>query len=434
MFPVLKSFVALYFSILFLMMGASLLNSYLSFRLSFEGISTQITGMILTAYYVGLVVGAFYCKHVIRSVGHIRAFAAFAAATTIVVMIHGLYVSPPLWACLRFVTGISNMGLFMVIESWLNECAGSKVRGRVFSIYMIMAYLGGALGQKLLIAGNVETQTMYLVVGICLALSIIPVSINRSIHPELPRAEKIKLKTIFKKAPIGLTGCLAAGMMTSAFYTMGPVFTHQIHLTVSQMSWFMTLTVLGGLLLQWPVGTFSDRFDRSLVLPTLGFIVSGSCAFMVFAAQNSINTLLWTTGLFGGFVFTLYPVAVARAHDIFDAEDVVKVSSALLLAYGVGSSLGPVIISSVMTLSGSPYGFYFYFMGLGSLFALITLLLRRKESVQILSAEKQGDFVMMKKTSSVAMHMNPRRDEDQKEDQAKEEDQNQGLDQGQDCK
>ncbi|MCK5835637.1 MAG: MFS transporter [Desulfobacula sp.] len=426
MFPVLKSFIALYSSILFLMMGASLLNSYLSFRLSIEGVSTQVTGVILTAYYIGLVVGAFYCKRMIRSVGHIRAFAAFAAATTIVVMIHGLYVSPPLWAGLRFVTGISNMGLFMVIESWLNECAEPKVRGRVFSIYMIMAYLGGALGQKLLIAGNVETQTMYLVVGICLALSIIPVSVTHSIHPQLPRAEKIKLKTIFKKAPIGLIGCFAAGMMTSAFYTMGPVFTHQIHLTVSQMSWFMTLTVMGGLLLQWPVGTFSDRFDRSLVLPVLGFIVSVTCIVMVFSAQSSIGILLGTTWLFGGFVFTLYPVAVARAHDLFDVEDVVKVSSALLLAYGVGSSLGPMAVSAVMTLSGSPYGFYFYFMGISSLYSVITLLLRQKESVQILPAEEQSDFVMMKKTSSVAFHMDPRQDEDPSEDQG--EDQGQSKD------
>jgi len=424
MFPVLKSFIALYSSILFLLMGASLLNSYLSFRLSFEGFSTQITGLILTAYYLGLVVGAFYCKRMIRSVGHIRAFAAFAAVTTIVVMIHGIYVSAPLWAGLRFVTGVSNMGLFMVIESWLNECAEPKVRGRVFSIYMIMAYLGGALGQKLLTLGNVETQTMYLVIGISLALSIIPISLTHSIHPKLPRAEKIKLTTIFKKAPIGLIGCLTAGMMTSAFYTMGPVFANQINLNVSQMSWFMTLTVMGGLLLQWPVGTFSDRVDRSLVLPVLGFIVSGICILMVFFAQKSIAVLLGTTCLFGGFVFTLYPVAVARAHDLFDVEDVVKVSSALLLAYGVGSSLGPMAVSTVMTLSGSSYGFYFYFMGISSLYSVLTLLLRQKESVLILPAEDQGDFVMMKKTSSVAFHMDPRQDEDPSEDP------NEGEDQG----
>jgi len=416
MFPVLKSFIALYSSILFLMMGVSLLNSYLSFRLSSEGCSTQITGVILTAYYVGLVVGAFYCKRMIRSVGHIRAFAAFAAGTTIVVMLHGLYVSAPLWTGLRFVTGISNMGLFMVIESWLNECAEPKVRGRVFSIYMIMAYLGGAIGQKLLVVGSVETQAMYMVVGVCIALSIIPVSLTHSIHPELPRAEKIKLKTIFKKAPIGLIGCLSAGMMTSAFYTMGPVFTQQMNLTISQMSWFMTLSILGGLLLQWPVGNFSDRFDRSLVLPFLGFVVTGVSLLMIFFAQNSINALLGATILFGGFVFTLYPVAVARAHDVFDVEDVIKVSSALLLAYGVGSSLGPVAVSTVMTLSGSPYGFYFYFMGISSLYSVITLLLRQKESVQILPAEEQVDFVMMKKTSSVALHMDPRQDEDQDED------------------
>jgi MFS family permease len=404
----IRPFIALYSSVVLMMMGLGLLNTFLGLRLSMEGVSTQVTGLVLSAYFVGLVAGTTYCRKIIQSVGHIRAFAAFTAVTTAVVMIHGFYTSPLLWAVLRFTAGISNMGLFMVIESWLNECAEPRFRGRIFSIYMIVTYMGSTVGQQLLNAGDVHSQTLFLVAGMFMVLSTIPVSMTRSIHPKLPKVEQKALKTILKKAPIGMLGCFGAGLLHSAFYTMGPVFAHQIQLSVVQISWFMTLTVLGGLLLQWPVGTMSDRMDRSLVLPGLGIILAGISLVILISSRHSMGMLLGATAVFGGIFFSIYPVAVARAHDIFDAQDVVKVSSVLLLCYGIGAIFGPTLAAAVMSLTGTPYGLYFYMIAVSSLYAVVTLLLRRKESVRIVPVEDQVDFVMMETTSDVAMHMDPR--------------------------
>jgi MFS family permease len=390
------------------MMGLGLLNTYLGFRLSIEGVSTQVTGMVLSAYFVGLVTGTTWCRKIIRSVGHIRAFSVFAAVTTAVVMIHGFYTSPILWALLRFAAGISNMGLFMVIESWLNECAEPAVRGRIFSIYMIVTYMGSTVGQQLLNVGDVHSQTLFLVAGVFVVLSTIPVSITHTIRPKLPKIEHIAMRTIFEKAPIGILGCFASGMLHSAFYAMGPVFAHQIHLSVAQISWFMTLTVFGGLVLQWPVGMMSDRLDRSLVLPGLGILLVMISIVILLSARYSFTMLLVATVIFGGIFFAIYPVAVARTHDIFDAQDVVKVSSVLLLCYGIGAMFGPMLSSFVMAVSNTPYGLYFYLISISSLYAVVTLLLRRKESVRIVPAAEQVDFVIMETTSAVAMHMDPR--------------------------
>jgi MFS family permease len=391
-----------------MMMGLGLLNTFLGFRLSLEGVSTQVTGLVLSAYFVGLVAGTTYCRKMIQNVGHIRAFAAFTAVTTAVVMVHGFYTSPLLWAGLRFVAGISNMGLFMVIESWLNECAEPKFRGRIFSIYMIVTYMGSTVGQQLLNVGDVHSQTLFLVAGVFVVLSTVPVAMTRSIHPKLPKVQQKALKTILKKAPISMLGCFGAGLLHSAFYTMGPVFAHQIQLSVGQISWFMTLTVFGGLMLQWPVGLISDRLDRSLVLPFLGITLAMISLVILVSSQHSLGFLLGTTTLFGGIFFSIYPVAVARAHDIFDAQDVVKVSSVLLLFYGIGAVFGPILSAAVMTLSGTPYGLYFYMIAVSGVYAGVTLLLRRKESVRIVPVDEQVEFVMMETTSDVVMHLDPR--------------------------
>ena len=408
MYANIRPFIALYSSVTLMMMGLGLLNTFLGLRLSLEGVSTQVTGLVLSAYFVGLVAGTAYCRKIIQTVGHIRAFAAFTAVTTAVVMIHGFYTSPLLWAGLRFVSGISNMGLFMVIESWLNECAEPKFRGRIFSIYMIVTYMGSTVGQQLLNVGDVRSQTLFLVAGVFVVFSTVPVAMTRSIRPKLPRVQQKALKTILRKAPISMLGCFGSGLLHSAFYTMGPVFAHQIHLSVGQISWFMTLTVFGGLMLQWPVGQISDRLDRSLVLPFLGIILAMISLVILVSSQHSLGLLLGTTTLFGGIFFSIYPVAVARAHDIFEAQDVVKVSSVLLLFYSIGAVFGPILSATVMTLSGTPYGLYFYMIAVSGVYAGVTLLLRRKESVRIVPVDEQVAFVMMETTSDVAMHLDPR--------------------------
>jgi len=422
MTSILKSFIALYTAMLLLAMSLGLLATFLSLRLTVEGFSTQVTGLILTSYFIGSIIGTFYCRRLIRSVGHIRAFTAFAALATAMVMLHGYYISAVAWGIFRFFCGIATIGLFMVIESWLNECTQSETRGRVFSIYMVMCYLGSSVGQQLLNLGEIKDQTLFFVIGFLLVSCIIPVALTRSIHPEIPKSEPIKLKKILKKAPLGILGCFTAGLMNSSFYTMGPVFCHQINLTVSQLSYFMTITVLGGLLFQWPLGLFSDRFDRSIVIPVSGGIFAVISGLMIMAAQSSFVIFMTATAMFGGWMFTIYPSAVARAHDMFEPEDVVNVSSALLLFFGIGAVIGPIASSAVIELLDSPYGFYIYFSGISAISAAFSFYLRQKEIAQIIPVEDQVDFMIMKHTTQMAMQIDPRSEIDEIESELKTED------------
>ena len=416
MASILKPFIALYAAGLLVTMSLGLLATFLSLRLTLEGFSTQVTGVILTSYFIGLVVGTFYCSRVIKSVGHIRAFTAFAALATAMIMLHGFYISAVAWAIFRFFSGIAAIGLFMVIESWLNECTLPQSRGRVFSIYMIMCYLGGSLGQQFLNIGEVRESTLFFVVGFLLVSCIIPVALTHSIHPEMPVIEPVKLKNILQKAPMGILGCFTAGLINSSFYTMGPVFCHQINLNVSQISYFMSITVLGGLLLQWPVGAFSDRFDRSLVMPVLGGIFALISGLMIFLVhQISFWAFMASTAVFGGFMFTIYPSAVARTHDMFEPKDVVNVSSALLLSFGVGAVIGPLISSATIEFFDNSHGFYVYFSCIAAVYTAVSYFLRKKEIARSIPVEDQVDFMIMKHTSQMAMQIDPRLELDEME-------------------
>jgi len=410
MVSTLLSFGALFTSALFFLMGGGLLNTLLSLRMTQVGFSTPTIGFTLACYFLGLVLGYFLCHRLIQRVGHIRSFAVFAATTTIIIILHGLYVSAIFWAFLRFFNGIANFGLFMVIESWLNECTHNHIRGRVFSIYMTLAYMGIGIGQQILNFGDVGGQDLFLIAALLFSLSLIPVSTTRSVHPELPQPTRYTFKALFKIVPLGMLGCFAAGLVNSAFFSMAPVFGTKIGLSVFQLSWFMSATVIGGFAVQWIIGIVSDRFDRTIILIIVPCLVTLFSLVIMMNNGTSYYRLLIEMVIFGGLIFAVYPVAVARANDVFEGKDAVGVSSALLLCYSIGAIFGPILSSIIMTLLNTPYGLYVYWSLVGGVFAVITIYLKHKERITVIKPAEQVNFAPMKNTSSVAMTLDPRTD------------------------
>ena len=412
MVATLLSFGALFTSALLFLMGGGVLNTQLSLRMTQVGFSTPTIGITLACYFLGLVVGYFLCHRLIERVGHIRSFAVFAAGGTTIVILHGLYTSAVFWALLRFFNGITNFGLFMVIESWLNECCQRETRGRVFSVYMTLTYMGIGLGQLLINFGNGGGQNVLFIAALLFSLSLIPVSLTRSVHPELPRTAGYNFIALFRKVPVGMLGCFASGMTNSAFFSMAPVFGTKIGLSVFQLSWFMSITVIGGFAVQWIVGIVSDRFDRTLILCLEAVLISLLSIVILIYNGSSYFRFLVEMAIFGGLIFAVYPVAVARANDVFEGRDAVAVSSALLLCYSIGAVFGPILASSVMTLVKTPYGLYVYWSLVAGIFAVVTIYLKFRERITIIPVPEQVNFVPMKNTSSVAMVLDPRTDAD----------------------
>ncbi|MFC1832884.1 MFS transporter [Thermodesulfobacteriota bacterium] len=411
---IIAPFIALYASAFLLMAGIGLLGTYLPLRLAVDGIATPIIGCIMSAYFFGMCMGALYCHRLIRSVGHIRAFAAFAATTTAVVILHGLFLTPVLWGLLRFLAGLSTIGLYTVIESWLNECTDPSFRGRVMSVYMFVSYFGMAGSQYLLNFSSIQDVRIFFIISLLLMLCIVPVVVTRSIHPQLPHFDRFNIRHLFRRAPVGMLGCFLAGLLNSAFYALTPVLCHDIGLSIARLSMVMSAAILGGLILQWPMGVISDRFDRTYLLSSICLAVALTSTVLVFAAEYSFLFFILIMVLFGGLIFTIYPVSIARAHDLFDSDDIVPASSVLLLCYCIGATAGPIVASWAMLILQTGYGFFVYCAAVSLVSAIVIFCMRKKELITIVAAEDQSIYVHMKGTSPAAVFIDPRTGKDDK--------------------
>ncbi|MBB1480920.1 MFS transporter [Pseudoalteromonas sp. SG41-2] len=405
----MKSFPSLYFANLFLIIGTGLLTTYLALYLGKNGISTFWIGLMTSCYYMGLLLGSKLGYHLIKSVGHIRTFAASTAAVLACVAAHGVSDNIYLWLALRLFVGLGMMCNYMVLESWLNEQAAPESRGRVFSFYMITSYLGMILGQFALAEFPELGYAPLFLVCMALAIGIIPISITRRIHPKPLKPIQVSLLDYFKKVPQSLTAVHFAGIINGSFYGLAPTFAKLSGFNSSEIAIFMSATIFAGLIAQWPMGILSDKIRRSVLIRT-NAVAIGVVSLALFLLPITQTLAFALTFMFGLFAFTLYPLSSALANSRVEDEERVGVSSALLVVFGAGAALGSTANAQVMTY----FGHQALYASIALLTVIMYLLLTYINSKQKVEQPESSDYVVGTSdvtNSPLAATMDPRIEE-----------------------
>ena len=375
---------ALLIGVAILLTGLGLQGTLLPVRASMEAFSILAIGTLGAAYVLGFTLGCRKGGQLVKSVGHVRVFLAMTALASSVPLIHGLILSPLAWSLLRFLTGLCFAILFLVIESWLNERSSNENRGIVFSTYVMITLTVLAAGQMMTLLYDPTGLELFIIASVLVSLGAIPVALSTSPTPELPQETEVNLRQLFKISPAGMLGCLATGLANGAFWALAPVFTTGMSNNPSLAAWFMSCTVLGGALAQWPLGFLSDKLGRRKTLA----LASTACAIVAtliwtFSSALSFTTVNLLGGIWGFFAFPLYAVSVAHANDYAEPTDYVMVSSGLLLMYGAGAVIGPIVATVVISMTDYA-GLYILTAGVHVLLAVYVLLriVRRSSAPQ----------------------------------------------------
>lgn len=419
MIKTVSSVVALLLSLVLLTSGNTMLGTLIALRLEVEGYTAARVGLILAFYPVGFVLGSLHGIRIIRRVGHIRAFAVFGALACAAILIHPLYVQTDLWLALRLVVGFCIAGLLLIVESWVNAVATAKTRGTLLSVYLVLFYLAASGGQLMIGLGNIAHFQLFSVAAIFVALSLVPLSLTRSVAPQLPEAARVGIREIFDKAPLAVTGALLSGIAMSSFSSMGPIYATRIGFDISKLSLFMGMGVLSAMLFQWPVGKLSDHFPRSRVMLGLGLSAMGAAVLAAVMGEMSMLTLFGSVALFVGFTSSVYPVSLALAHDQMHGEQIVGANAALLLAFGVGTIAGPLGGSVSIWLVGPAGLFIFAAIVMGLLGITASYYWRSSPQVPV---QEQEHFIAVGPVSTPAlMELDPRDETyEQREEAARE--------------
>jgi MFS family permease len=357
--PGLKSIVVLLLAMAVLGIGHGLHGTLVGVRSSAEGFSATTTGLIMSGYFLGLLISSLLTPRVVESVGHIRVFAAFASVVSSAVLLIPLWVDPVWWFLMRFVSGMCMSGLFIVCESWLNSLSTNKSRGRLLSLYMIVSYGSSGAGQLLLNMPDSSGFARFIIVSALLSLALVPLTLVPTQSPLLTGAQPVGIAQIFRASPLAVIGAFANGLGQSAFFSMGAVFGLMQGLPLSYVSLMMALPPIGVIVSQYPAGLLSDRYDRrSVIMLMSAFSVAVAIAGIV-AGQISPVLLIATITVFGTLALPIYSLVLAHANDHISSQQILGASAKLILLYGLGAMMGPSLVGQFMDGFG-PRGFLLF--------------------------------------------------------------------------
>lgn len=352
--------------------GNGLQATFIALRGTSEGFSTTTIGLISAAYCFGFAIGCFTVTRILASVGHIRTFAAMAAIAASTSLLMSVVVNPISWILARFVIGIAVAALYAVIEGWINANVTNSTRARTLSIYRFVDLGAVTLAQYLIPTFGIEGHIIFSLITIFIVMSIVPICLADKSQPTVPKQMKINFASVWRISPIAVVGSVAVGLSMAAFRNIGPIYAEKIGMSATQIATFMSAGIIGGVVLQYPLGSLSDRFDRRLVMfGTTGGSVIAGLYLALFAGSNEWANIIGVF-VFGAFALPLYGLCSAHGNDHAGPGEHSTISAGILFFWSCGATAGPLLVSGLMDLFG-PVAMFYYTAGIQILFMGYTL-------------------------------------------------------------
>ncbi len=330
--------------------------TYTPLLLAENGGTAMHTGLVAATYALGFMFGCLRSLPLIGRVGYIRAFAAAAGTSALIIMVLTGVSSPWLWAILRFIMGMALAMLFTTADAWLSISAPDHMRGRILSVNSIAVGVM-AIASQLMVANMSQTPDRAFEVLIAILLfAVVILCMTHSMPPRIDTDSKMSPLKVWRASPIAVLGAFVSGAVTSSLLTIIPFTFSQAGASPSLTAGLIACLYTGRLLFQWPIGSLSDKWDRRwLIAACAGSIALISITtilldpFQSFESQPlqftgflfAIGTLLIVVG---GLCFPLYSLCVGHAFERKVCSGV-SISTSLLLMWAVGSVAGPLLIS-----------------------------------------------------------------------------------------
>ncbi|OQP88070.1 MFS transporter [Rhizobium rhizosphaerae] len=378
--------------------GNGLLATFISLRGLREGFSPSVIGLIGAGYNIGFAIGCVYVTRILRSIGHIRTFSAMAALAAAASLSMALVIDPTVWFAMRLLAGLCLASLFATVESWLNARVTNDNRARTLSVYRLVDLGSVTAAQYLIPAIGVDGFGLFAVISMALSLSLVPISLADRSSPAPPEAFRFDLKALWSVSPLATVGAIVVGLTTAPFRSLGPIYAADIGLSVTAIATFMSAGIIGGVVLQYPLGLYSDRLDRRRIILAAGIGSLVSVLYLAFFAGQDETRNIIGIFLFGAFAMPLYSLCSAHANDHAAPGQHALVSAGILFFWSLGAIVGPLGASLLIDHFSSRALFLYMSVVLAGFIVYTLLRMRARGGVEI--GRRQSRFRALLRVSA----------------------------------
>jgi len=315
-----------------------------------------------SGYPIGFIFSCFITPRLIAKSGHVRVFAALVSIASTSALIHLITYDPYSWGAMRILSGFCFSGIYIVAESWLNSLSDNKNRGSLLSTYFVVQTAGYMAGQLMLGLSRPGDISLFIFVSVLLSFALVPILIAATTQPTNEEPQRISIVELFNFSPMALIGGFANGIAHGTLLFVTTLYARSLGLSITATGYLLAVSTLGGLLMQFPLGSLSDKLDRRLVIAGASIVTLVLCTAMIIVPNAQTNTVTLFGGflLLGGLILPIYSICMAHMNDHLKPSQMVAASSTLVLVFAAGMVLGPIAGSFALDNAGANGMFMLY--------------------------------------------------------------------------
>jgi MFS family permease len=386
----------------------------MSLGLLASGVGAAGIGLVASAYSAGFLGGTLLAPLEIGRIGHIRAFTLLAGVCALVALVLPLVGGALVgWALLLAVAGLGAAGMLTAGESWIANAAPPQSRGAILGFYHMVSKTG-AIAAPFVIALALSGLGAFMIVAALFIAALLPVAATNQSQPGIVAAQPFGPRRLMKLAPASVFAAFCAGAVNNSVAQLYPIFAASVQ--PDDPAGFAArlngAILTGAMIGLWPIGLLSDKFDRRLIISAaaaIGAIAAAGIALSVAVSAPAVTLLL--AAVFGAGSLSYYAVAVANAADRASTEEITPMMAGILVIWGIGSVIGPVLAGAL--IQAVPGGAGLFIFAAMALAGLCVMCLSRMAITPSVPPEAREPFSVSPATSLAIAEFDPRGTADQ---------------------
>jgi len=239
---------------------------------------------------------------------------------------------------------------------------------------MFITLLGIATGTLLLNFSSPEKYEPFILVSLLLSSSLIPILLTKRKAPKFKKLGYIDIKGLYKTSPLASLSMFCTGLIHSALFSLGAVYAASMNFSLFEISILLfTITISGGIF-QWPIGYYSDKSDRRIIIIFCTFFAALFAFLSIVASGTSLQNMYLATSvgtdkimffiyvsIYAGMAIPLFTLNLAYINDYISKEKFVAAGGGMQIIFGLGAIMGPFTCSLLMNKFGNN-GFFVHLM------------------------------------------------------------------------
>jgi len=260
----------------------------------------------------------------------------------------GLFQSPWAWIAIRVLMSAGFAIPWLAGETWINAVARDETRGRVIAIYAIVFFSGYAVGPVLLQMLGLLWPWPFIVAAAVTALSALPIVLGRRLAPPMDHESSGNVPSAMRRSPVAMVAAFIGGFSEITVLSLIPNVALAAGWSENLALAMLTVTTVGGIVLQYPIGWLSDLVSRFALMIVAVIFFIGLALALPFVLADPFTGLV-TAFLIGGIILAFYALGLAIIGERLTGGDLTAANAGFIIMYQLGGLIGPLFAGIAMT-------------------------------------------------------------------------------------